>query len=136
MPTGMDLRGFRPEVVKGMAEIRQIAVDTTLWYAFEFRANVADRTPIDTGRHSASWNLNRRVPNLNVKPLDYYAPFQAPTAGEINVAGYRLGEELWVSNDGPAILPLNAGHSRQAPAMFVEVELAGVAAGVPRVSLR
>lgn len=75
------------------------------------------------GRARANW-----IPTLNT-------PSQVPSErkdkqGSATIAllapvaqKYRLGDTLWLSNSVPHIVPLNEGHSTQAPAGYVEMAI-------------
>lgn len=44
------------------------------------------------------------------------------------VGGAKLGDVIWQTNNLPYILPLENGHSRQAPEGMVDINLNAVAA--------
>jgi hypothetical protein len=68
-------------------------------------------TPVDTGNARANW-----VPSVGSP-----APRGDRAAGTAAVLAYRLDQgALYVSNGVPYIRQLNNGHSKQAPALFVE----------------
>lgn len=102
--------------------LEEVFVET----AKEVRDKVAEKTPIDTGRHSASWNASVNAPNYHAKPESYNNPTGAPKDGEVDLEGFKLGQTLYVANGAPVIALLNAGWSQQAPAGFIE----GVAAEI------
>lgn len=74
-------------------------------------------TPVQTGHARANW-----VPSVG-------APFAGEVqgssdAGMADVLAYTLDQgPLWVANNVPYIRALNYGHSKQAPAMFVEAAI-------------
>lgn len=88
--------------------------------AKNIRTAVAIRNPKRTGRSAASWNLSIGQPNDAKKGRDYDNVPGSIFDGEVDVEGFKLGQELHISNDQPYIRRLNAGSSAQAPAGFVE----------------
>lgn len=49
---------------------------------------------------------------------------EALAAGESAIHGSKPGEDIHITNNVPYIVPLNEGHSTQAPAGFVELAIA------------
>jgi hypothetical protein len=79
-------------------------------------------TPVDTGHARASWIPAVGAPNL-VEPVGTSSGLAQ--AGAAQVMSYRRAQgTLYLSNVAPYIRRLNAGHSQQAPAMFVELAIA------------
>jgi hypothetical protein len=75
-------------------------------------------TPVDTGHARANW-----VPSVGSPALDEVAgtSSSAHDAGVAAVLQFKLDAgALFVSNAVPYIRRLNEGHSKQAPALFVE----------------
>lgn len=93
---------------------------------------LADTTPVDTGAAVSNWQVG-----LGSAPSSILPPF-APgeegstassnriamlEAGLAKLAGYKSGEgkAVHIVNNAKHIGPLNDGHSKQAPANFVEM---------------
>lgn len=77
----------------------------------EIDKELRKRTPVDTGNARANW-----VPSVGSP-----APNGDRAAGSAAVLAYQLEQgPLFVSNGVPYIRQLNNGHSKQAPALFVE----------------
>ncbi len=94
--------------------VQKITLDVT--------ANLIETTPVDTGWARANWvpKIGAAVEDVVGKPN---AIVRGPQqSGIATVAfSYRLAQgAVFVSNNVPYILKLNDGHSKQAPAMFVE----------------
>lgn len=101
-----------------------VAVDTTVVLA----------TPVDTGRARSNWRVAiGTMPDLSI--IAPYVPGEGNSTGEacarvqiqyaeMIIKGYRGGAQLqptiFISNNLPYIIPLNNGHSAQAPKAFVE----------------
>lgn len=85
-------------------------------------------TPVDTGHARAAWIPAVGAPNL-VEPVG--ADGSLASAGAAQVMAFKLGQGvLYLSNVVPYIGRLNAGHSKQAPALFVERAIAAAVATV------
>ena len=69
-------------------------------------------TPVDTGRARSNWHLDVGAPTVQlVEPGG-----DLPT----DVSRYTVNQTIFISNNVPYIRRLNEGHSKQAPAGFVE----------------
>lgn len=84
--------------------------------AFHIWNGVTIQTPRDTGRAAASWNMAVENADLSVAPEAESVPMpMPPTIGKV-----APGRRIVISNNLPYIVPLNDGHSTQAPAGFVQ----------------
>jgi len=98
----------------------------------EVRRSVAERTPVLSGRAQAGWNLSVGTADTRVKGESYSNPSNSVDAGNVNVRGFRLGQDLLISNSTHYIDDLNAGSSKKAPAGFVEMTVANLGPIVAR----
>jgi len=107
------------------------AVDRIKRFVIRFWEDVALRTPVDSGAAKDSWNVEVGAPNPEFKDhrAGYSNPLGVP-AGTVRLGSFKLGDEIHVSNNVPYIRPLNDGHSRQAPAAFVEQVFAAIEAEI------
>jgi len=101
--------------------------------AKSIRNQVAARTPINTGRASASWNVCVGTPNFRPKPASYNNPGGAALDGQVNLQGFTLGRTIHVANGVPYIGDLNAGSSLKAPAGFVEASVQTLPLQLPAI---
>ena len=110
-----DLEKFNQKVDRRVAAAARILGET-------IRKNLALRTPFDTGRAAASWNASLNGANLRTQPdeVQFGGREDAAQAGEVNLQGIKMGDDIHISNSLSYIRRLNAGWSRQAPAGFVE----------------
>lgn len=115
------------------------------WYAKTFEANVEELinktaltvhstivlgTPVDEGRARGSWLVEIGKPAEGMLGKDDKSEFGAVKAidkARAKLAGnkgkrsaLRSQPPIYISNNLPYIIPLNEGHSQQAPAGFVE----------------
>lgn len=102
-----------------------------LKYARALRIGLATATPYRTGRARAGWNLSAKVPDLSEKGPDYNTSRAASArAGNVRLEGYRVGDDLHITNRVFYITLLNGGSSKQAPALFVETTIQRVTRSV------
>ena len=93
-----DPSDFRRDLMRAADKIENVLREIPQEIAIDVRLRVALRTPILTGRASASWNASAGSPDLTVKPESYLNPGGTPTQGNVNVRGGQLGTTYWVSN--------------------------------------
>lgn len=96
----------------------------------ELRQNGSPGTPVDTGHARANW-----VPSVG-RPFEQEVDGTsgaAASSGIAEVLAFKLGDGwLYVSNNVPYIQQLNRGHSKKAPALFVEQCVARAQATIER----
>lgn len=103
----------------------QLAADTALTIV----ADLAYKTPVDTSQALSNWLVTLDAPSTEkVKP--HYpgeggSTQRASAAETINqarsiLANKKPGQKIYITNNLPYIRRLNEGHSKQAPAGFVE----------------
>lgn len=72
------------------------------------------KTPVDTGRAKANWNVSRGSPDLTT--TTHTDERRALRKGQLTVGFFRLSkEDLWLANGLPYIERLEYGWSKQAP---------------------
>ena len=103
-------------------------------FGIEFYRQVMISTPVDTGRARYSWMCSVDMPNFSIAPeapvgwigqsaggSPYYS-MDAMRAMELFTKdAVKADSRIYVVNALPYIEALNNGHSRQAPARFVEM---------------
>ncbi len=101
--------------------------------AFRLFDKIVRRTPVDTGRARASWDMSVGSPGGHVQleiPRDRkLSPSQATsTAMSHRLSDYGIErlEPIYIYNNVEYIGKLEYGHSRQAPHGMVQVSLAEV----------
>jgi hypothetical protein len=93
--------------------------------ALDAYTRITLRTPVDTGRARSSWQLSVKNPSGAVPPPGTYA---AP--GPPDVSGITGEEEVWIASNLDYILPLEQGHSGQAPSGMVMITAAEISAEI------
>jgi hypothetical protein len=82
--------------------------------AFRLYARITDMTPVDTGRAKANWNIVDGV----TADLSTHDGSGSPVVRATSSNAYTI------SNNLPYIVPLEEGHSKQAPVGMVKVSIA------------
>lgn len=101
-----------------IAAIRRHTEQRVAMLAINLTANLIESTPVDTGFARANWIPSSGAPDLS-------GTGEGQAAGIASMASYKLEQGVAnVSNGAAYIQRLNAGHSQQAPAAFVEREIA------------
>lgn len=91
---------------------------------------IIDKTPVDTGRARASWNISVNEADRTVPPegqVSYPKP-QAPLGMQV-----QPGDSIVISNNLPYIVKLEEGHSKQAPHGMVALSIAEVNTSMGRL---
>lgn len=86
-------------------------------------SSVVDMSPVDTGRFKNNWNMAYGAPDLSVTINT------DPNGGEVKsralAASARYnGQDVYITNNLPYAIPLEYGHSGQAPNGMVRVTVA------------
>lgn len=84
---------------------------------------VVKKSPVDTGRFRASWHITEGHIDTSVNPEGKYGSPSIP--GQSKHDNFSV---TWITNNLPYAVPLEEGHSSQAPHGMVRVTLAEVEA--------
>ena len=113
-----------PEEIKNMVmEWVEEQVDKTArTVAIDIDRNLILETPVDTGRARAGWfPMVTNSPPTYVPPEEQYkGKKNVPPPPIPGLRKIKLGEKIYVSNNVPYIIYLDQGHSKQAPAGYVD----------------
>jgi hypothetical protein len=104
---------------------------------FDLFRRIVSRTPVDTGRARASWNISLDHPDRTVAPEMAHPSMQTGDAPSPPAGAARAGEAggalaslkpgqfrpIWITNNLPYIERLEHGHSQQAPAGMVALSI-------------
>lgn len=80
--------------------------------AFDLFTRIVQKTPVDTGRARASWNISIGEPVFTVAPDNQPAMTEADIrakASRMLAAGRKLTEPVWITNNLPYIIVLEEG---------------------------
>lgn len=120
---GADLKKFSRLVqVDYEKVVRRIALDIL--------ARIVRRTPVDTGRARASWNIQAGEPDMAVAPVGARPADRLSDTALLQARAMGRGRGIWITNALPYIVALEHGHSKQAPLGMVRITLAEVEAGI------
>lgn len=89
--------------------------------ALEIHGRLVEETPKDTGFAAANWvpQIGSRYPSVVGSPESIDTSQQASGVAQLMNWNIKRGP-AYISNNVEYIQALNAGHSKQAPSMFVE----------------
>jgi len=112
-------------VEEAKAILRNRSNQAVRMLAFEALSRIVLRTPIDTGRARGNWNVGVGNPDHGVNLVGFdKAGTGTINRGQAVLAAAAPDQTLYITNSLPYILPLEHGHSGQAPAGMVMVTLA------------
>lgn len=129
MPRGKSAREFAIDLKQFGKVTRRQASVIFRKIALELDSRIVLGTPVDTGRARGNWFPSINAPSSKVD-LEAQDKSGTQALGALNstVGGAQLGATVWMTNNLPYILPLENGHSRQAPEGMVDINLEAVAA--------
>lgn len=110
-------------ILEAQKAIDEAVLKTARRIALRVTQAIILATPVDTGRARGNWIVSVDKPNTEQFP-DKKDPTGMEAIAEatrtILLETKKVGVQIFLSNNLPYILPLNNGHSAQAPAGFVE----------------
>jgi len=97
--------------------------------AIDLDSRIVLGTPVDEGTARGNWfpSLNKPSSEVDEKSVDKMGS-TAINAAVKTASAAELGDTIWFTNNLPYILPLENGHSGQAPDGMVDINLNAVAA--------
>lgn len=110
--------------------------------AFEAHSSVSKKTPVDTGRARANWNLsagsidNSTVPEMGKGTGEHKGQSSPPSSPSPKAVEMKQGDGedvIYITNNLPYIGVLEDGSSTQAPIGMVAVTMAEIEAGIKDV---
>lgn len=115
-----DLRQFAKRIRELGKRIENNAYATVRKVALAVDAAVVIATPVDTGRARANWQVNIGSPATGTREPTDQSGQAAIEQGKTEIAQYKGGSAIHITNNLPYIGRLNDGWSAQAPSGFVE----------------
>jgi len=129
MPRGLSPRAFALDLKKFGKVTREEAKVIFQKITIDLDSRVVLQTPVDEGTARGNWfpSLNKPSGAMDEKIKDKSG---AASIARITAtaAGAELGDTVWLTNNLPYILPLENGHSGQAPEGMVDENLNAVQA--------
>ena len=129
MPRGVSPRQFALDLKKFGEVTREQAKVIFQKITIDLDTRVVLGTPVDVGRARGNWfpSLNAPATGIDEGARDKSGS-QAIAAVTSTALQAELGDTVWLTNNLPYILPLENGHSGQAPEGMVDLNLNAVAA--------
>uniref|UniRef100_A0AAU7VGW7 Virion structural protein n=1 Tax=Dinoroseobacter phage vB_DshS_R26L TaxID=3161158 RepID=A0AAU7VGW7_9CAUD len=128
MPRGLSPREFAIDLRRFGEVTREQATVIFQKIVLDLDTAIVLGTPVDTGRARGNWFPTVGTPssqrNDEAKDKSGSKAINAATALSTSL---ELGEVAWFTNNLPYILPLENGHSGQAPEGMVDINLNAVA---------
>ena len=112
--------------------LEQLKTDTQTFkrvFALNLLSRIVYRTPVDTGRARANWQVSNVSPNTNErKRFKKNQPNAVATdtvaRGQKNIDKNKEGQSIWLANNLPYIERLESGTwSKQAPQGMVAISI-------------
>ena len=128
MPKGMSARNFAIDLTKFCDVTDKQALMIFQEIAIELDTRIVLGTPVDEGRARGNWFPTLNSPSTVTSDNTDKSGAAAIAAVQSTAKGSKLGDTIWMSNNLPYILPLENGHSGQAPEGMVDLNLNAIAA--------
>jgi hypothetical protein len=140
----VNLRSFELNLEKALEGFEGSASDLKRHVALDLLTRVVERTPVDTGRARANWQVSINGPTT--APIRYTRAShiaaernersvynQTVEQGSEVIETVQEGESIWLTNNLPYIEVLEQGdHSKQNTEGIVAISVAEVAEGLTR----
>lgn len=127
MPRGLSPREFAIDLRRFGEVTREQARMIFQKIVIDLDSAIVLGTPVDEGRARGNWFPTINTPSSAVTNNTDKSGSAALSAVTTNAAALDLGDIAWFANNLPYILPLENGHSGQAPAGMVDINLVAVA---------
>ncbi|HEY7822451.1 MAG TPA: hypothetical protein VIG24_06450 [Acidimicrobiia bacterium] len=128
MARGLSAREFAIDLKRFGRVTREQATLIFQKIAIDLDTRVVLGTPVDTGRARGNWYPSLNSPSNAVSDNQDKSGSAAIAAATATAMGAKLGDTIWLTNNLPYILPLENGHSGQAPEGMVDINLNAIAA--------
>lgn len=113
---GADLHAFAKAIEVDLDTVHERVV-------YDIHNRVTERTPVDTGRARAAWQITVGEPSTFIMPEGVYGPPPPPPMPAMSIK-----DVVYITNNVPYIEYLEDGSSKQAPAGMVALSLAEIEA--------
>jgi hypothetical protein len=88
---------------------------------FDMFARIVLRSPVDTGRFRANWMIASGQMDVTTTEATDKSDDAAPTLAKLGKFEIKEGESVFITNSLPYAIPLEHGHSKQAPQGMVRI---------------
>jgi hypothetical protein len=125
MATSSTAAQFRLDLMDALeTEVEEVVLQVTQKIALEALSKVVMRSPVDTGRFRANWNVSFGAPNLAISEKKDKPGTETIARGQSLIDSLDRLNQVWISNNLPYANRLENGWSRQAPAGMVALTFA------------
>jgi hypothetical protein len=114
----LSLDGFKGDTLEAVTKKKRLI-------GLKVLRGVVLKTPVDTGRARANWQLSINIPKTDIKNTTKNT---SVADGNTKLKTIKLGEDIYITNNLPYIGVLERGHSKQAPRGMVALTLAEIEA--------
>jgi hypothetical protein len=106
------------KVIKAMTAFTETQV---INLSLDIHGELIEETPVDTGWAQNNWQLGVASSPQGTLGSPENVDTSGPNAGVPNILSWKISKgPIYITNNVPYILPLNAGHSKKAPKGFIE----------------
>lgn len=129
MPRGLTPQKFALALKKFGEVTREEAKVIFQKITIDLDTRVVLGTPVDEGVARGNWYPSLNSPSSSMDENKKDKSGGAAISAATGIAmGAKLGDTIWLTNNLPYILPLENGHSQQAPQGMVDINLNAIAA--------
>ncbi len=114
-------------------EVPRAVQDATVKLGLQALRGVVNKTPVDTGRARANWNVALGQPSNETTDATDPGGQQTLAKGEGTILSVKPFGQIWLSNNLPYARPLEDGHSGQAPNGMVAVTVTEIQSQFRRI---
>lgn len=106
-----DIKKFTDKVGLKLSQVIEVV-------SIELYNRITDKTPVDTGRARANWNISATTKNQSVTD-------ETKRQSVISLSGLKEGQDnvVWITNNLEYVFSLEKGSSTQAPNGMVDISL-------------
>lgn len=125
MATSSTAAQFRLDLMDALqTEVEDVVIAVTQKVALEALNRVVMRSPVDTGRFRANWNVSFGSPDLATTERKDKPGQETIAKGSALIDSLDRLNQVWISNNLPYANRLENGWSKQAPAGMVALTFA------------
>lgn len=125
-----DLGSFAARIRRRARQVEQGTDRTVVRVAQLVNQTVVLATPVDTGRARANWHVSFDAPTAHSLIAYDQSGYGAVARNNAEIERRQQGQSIYIQNNLTYIQRLNEGHSRQAPAGYVELAVQAAASHV------
>ena len=119
-----DFQKFRVKVEKrNGAIVRKVGLT--------LHGRIVERCPVDTGRARANNQIEIKTKPMSTLIETDKAGDKTKRRASLAMAGYTLGDDIWIANNVAYIIPLEYGHSKQRPEGMFRVSIQDILTAWP-----